>query len=186
MRTIVSFDVGIRNLAYCVLEVDAEHSRVSIDKWSVVELCEKNQSKKLSLVEICNRLIDALDLCAFDGDMEIVIENQPVLKNPKMKSIQTMLFTYFVLLGCEHITLFSARNKLKAYDGPPVTDITVKSSYTRRKKLSIRYCSYYVQSNDKYSAHFSASKKKDDLADCFMQGISFLKKTHKWDTINLI
>ena len=181
----LSFDVGIRNLAFCLFTYDETTHAVSLDQWNVVELCAKNEGKKMSLCELCRRLIEALDDGSFTSDVHVIIENQPVLKNPKMKSVQTMLFTYFVMLGCKHITLFSARNKLKAYDGPPV-EVTVKSSYLQRKKLSIAYCAHYVKDVEKYASHFNASRKKDDLADCFMQGLSFLTKTRKTSVPKII
>jgi len=55
----------------------------------------------------------------------VVIENQPSLKNPKMKSIQMILYSYFLILGkgignwdkiggyIQSIDFCSASNKLK-------------------------------------------------------------------------
>ena len=52
-------------------------------------------------------------------DVDIIIENQPALKNPIMKSIQMIIFTYFNLRGkidnnsIDKILFLSASNKLK-------------------------------------------------------------------------
>ena len=58
---------------------------------------------------------------------ECIIENQPVLKNPKMKSIQMMVYSYFLINGIcnsdsstEELEMINARNKLKVYDGPEI------------------------------------------------------------------
>ena len=47
----------------------------------------------------------------------IIIENQPVLKNPTMKSIQIMLYSYFLLKNkkMKSIQLVNACNKLKVF-----------------------------------------------------------------------
>ena len=60
----------------------------------------------------------------------VVIENQPSLKNPQMKSIQMILYSYFIILGkavnfgefknIKNIDFCSASNKLKVYDGPKI------------------------------------------------------------------
>ena len=56
----------------------------------------------------------------------MVIENQPALKNPTMKSIQMLLYSYFIIEGvckdpiCQNVQMINARNKLKAYEGPVV------------------------------------------------------------------
>ena len=51
----------------------------------------------------------------------VCIENQPALKNPTMKSIQMILYSYFLMNGSmEDIQMMNARNKLKVYKGPYV------------------------------------------------------------------
>ena len=52
-----------------------------------------------------------------------------------------------------------------------------KSSYRSNKKDGIVYCSRYLDSNPEWSKWMSMmnTPKKDDLADCFLQGIWFLK-----------
>ena len=56
----------------------------------------------------------------------VLIENQPVLKNPTMKSIQMILYSYFLISGVMNhnngmkIHFITASNKLKAYQGPPI------------------------------------------------------------------
>ena len=57
----------------------------------------------------------------------VFIENQPCMKNPTMKSIQIIVYSYFIIKGLqnkdsnkEHIIFQSASNKLKVYKGPPV------------------------------------------------------------------
>jgi len=69
----------------------------------------------------------------------ICIENQPALKNPTMKTIQMLLYSYFLINGYTrddskigNIEMINARNKLKAYNGPKIP-CDIKENYKRNK-----------------------------------------------------
>ena len=74
----------------------------------------------------------------------VVIENQPVLKNPTMKSIQMVLYSYFLIYGITtdksvgKIALFNAE-KINVYTGPK--ELNCKANCTlkeRNYRLNIR------------------------------------------------
>ena len=103
----------------------------------------------------------------------VIIENQIGPLAIRMKTIQGMLVQYFVMSPVEvkHVEFISAANKLKD------CDIKDKSKYSDRKKLGITKCLETITSNSNYSGkldYFNAHKKKDDLADSFLQGLWFL------------
>ena len=109
IKNLISFDIGIRNLAYCIIQYDTESGTCNIQNWDIINLCYEGELvKKISLYNICSRLIDALNEKGIDSDTIVVIENQPVLTNPKMKSIQMMVFTYFIMILLEAIVLSSS------------------------------------------------------------------------------
>ena len=56
------------------------------------------------------------------------------------------------------------------------TTTTKKSSYSKNKKDGIQLCTRYLANNPSLSkwTHVLGTTKKDDLADCFLQGIWFL------------
>ena len=120
-----------------------------------------------------------------DNSIIPIIENQPVLKNPKMKSIQMMVYSYFNLIGVSNIILFSPRHKLDVYNGPDI-ECHLKSKYSKRKFLSIKYTKYMIQNNKEYLNIFNSIKKKDDLADSLLQGLCYLKKLHKFEIVEVI
>jgi len=268
-RTILAWDVGIKNLAYCKLQVDYNEDTMTILDWNIISLtgekikcsrciklatyqytnhenntiyfcathvdkfsldltkdenhiCQKLNTKKvrsctknthmiipntgygwckdhydaeftkyekkykikkfkqescmkakphelvLSLYEKLDFLSDTL---LFDVD-EIVIENQPSLKNPTMKAVSTILFTYFVDRGIyqklndnddpvKDVKFVAPSGKLK------VDDIDQsKLTYKDTKKIAI----YYTRSviNKRNLKFFNEHKKKDDLADAFL------------------
>lgn len=144
---------------------------------------KKITCKNTPLLELGTILIQKLtEIQHIFSDVNIVvIENQPVLKNPTMKSIQIILFSFFIEHGIlldssdiNNIILFSARNKLKLYDGPTV-ECNIKNEYNKRKFLSVEYTKYYVK-NTSFFDFFIKHRKKDDLADSFIQGYYYLFK----------
>ena len=126
---ILSWDVGIYNLCYCILEKNNES--IKIIGWDIVNLVDNEKMKKnrnLLFENIPRKLNEIPQL--LDVDL-VVIENQPSLKNPQMKSIQMILYSYFLILGkvignettksyIDVIDFCSASNKLKVYDGPKI------------------------------------------------------------------
>ena len=185
---IASFDIGIRNLAFCILKTETNTKKsclCSICNWGILPLCEPTEKvKQISLQLICQRMCTQLNKQEdFDGVDMVVLENQPVYMNPKMKSVQMMLFTYFVMNGYD-VKMFSPRDKLSIYTGPEV-ECTLKSKYSRRKYLGIQYCSYILQ-NSTLSEFFALHKKKDDLADSLLQGLLYLKRITKTNRIEII
>ena len=156
----ISIDVGIKNLAYIVYDK-------TIIEWKVIELCSTNASKA-NLIDIGRKLYEALETINYDFD-EVIIENQIGPNAIRMKSLQGMITMYFIGKGCS-ITYWNACNKLKPF-------ITKKITYTERKKLSIQVTraitkEYFSDTLDYFNEH----KKKDDLADCFLQMMDFLSK----------
>jgi hypothetical protein len=72
--------------------------------------------------------------------------------------------------------MINARNKLKAYTGPKI-ECDIKDRYKRTKFLGIEYCKYMIQESkqdDQWIDLFLNSKKKDDLADAYLQGMYVL------------
>lgn len=237
---ICSWDVGIYNLSYCILERDDVTREIRILQWDIVNLVDNESQKKnrpLLFQNIPIKLNAIPELLQVDY---VYIENQPSLKNPQMKSIQMILYSYFLMYGVtdgilvedaegnqvEHkiqgIEFCSASNKLKVYDGPVLTSddlrkprgkakATVTSAkgvvedeeeeataappafdpksksgassikYSDKKKLAIAHASYFLKRQDpSYTTFFQSHKKRDDLADSFLQGIYvFQKVLHK-------
>ncbi len=281
---ICSWDVGIYNLSYCILDQDDISKEIKILKWDIVNLVDNEAQKKnrtLLFQNIPIKLNQIPELLEVDY---VFIENQPVLKNPQMKSIQMILYSYFLFYGItdgiliqksdiegkieeynhkvKAVDFCSASNKLKVYDGPEIAledlkkkrapsnktkpkkskskkkdeekemmnyndmidaldsededyddkyaeimalkaesqntvqsividtdgidktiiDATTQSggsslAYGDKKKLAIAHANYFLKDQEpKYTDFFNSHKKKDDLADSFLQGVYVLKK----------
>jgi hypothetical protein len=117
---------------------------------------------------------------AFDTELKdhlstithIVIENQISPIANRMKTLQGMIAQYFIMHGKTQIAFVSAANKLKGHQDIE-SDL---STYAARKKEGIIVTLKII--NERYAEwvpHFSQHKKKDDLADAFLQGNWYLK-----------
>ena len=119
----------------------------------------------------------------------VVIENQPAFKNPRMKSIASTLYDYYLIRGIidkpttksniTQVKFMSPSNKLKIADeGDTKQLIKAKSTddtkaYKLTKSLGIKYCLDLTTHLPDSQKHFNSHKKKDDLADSFLQGAYF-------------
>ena len=108
----------------------------------------------------------------------IIIENQIGPIANKMKTIQGMLAQYFIMKNNDIIIDFiSATNKLKDFM-PSSTENSEKLDYKQRKKLGIQMCSNFVDNDGRFhlwAAFLHKHQKKDDLSDCFLQGMWYIK-----------
>ncbi len=219
----ISFDVGIKNLAYCILDIESS----KICHWGILNIstdlqcqhihkgkqCDKsakfidennflvcnnhkqikkyqdNKFKKCKkkvnpIFDMGKHIISTLNNEPYLSDIEyVLIENQPALKNPVMKTVQMIVYSYYLTKCLEkdqikNIEMINARNKLKAYQGPDIKcDITDK--YKKNKWLAIKYCEQMIsQENSIFQELFNSSKKKDDLSDSYLQGVYWIQKNH--------
>jgi len=149
---ILSFDVGIVNLAYCIIEKNGNEdpriksnnevvgeSSPTILHWEIIELSKKGNTFSAhiatsGIAELYLTLINQLDQRPHLRDIDIVlIEKQPSF-NPKMRIIAGCLQTYFYIRGVvdkptdkiRSVEFFSPKHKLKCYDGPEL-DISSKN-----------------------------------------------------------
>jgi len=159
---ILSFDIGIKNLAYCLIDTN---DRTILD-WYIIDCSGSNETL---------RVIEELDTLPHILEADIVLlERQPSF-NPKMRTMSTALYVYF-LLRIQHeqnrpikIQFYPAKHKLKC------CDITIehktKCKYRQNKNLGIVHTRHLLKSHNDF---FEKNKKKDDLADCFLQAYSYI------------
>lgn len=131
----------------------------------------------LTLIEIGINMKEMLDELYKNMKIDIVIiENQISPIANRMKTLQGMISQYFIMNDVLNIQFISASNKLKDFSNNKNT------TYSERKKKGIEICEELLINNENLSQHldmFLNSKKKDDLADCFLQGIWYLREKYK-------
>tara|TARA_B100000900_G_scaffold126708_2_gene107035 strand:+ start:23885 stop:24718 length:834 start_codon:yes stop_codon:yes gene_type:complete len=104
----------------------------------------------------------------------VVIENQIGPLAMRMKTLQGMIMQHFIEKNIPLVEEVSASNKLKEFLG------NKKTTYSERKKESIIITRNILNENNylsKWLEVFDKHKKKDDLADSFLQGRWYLKNT---------
>ena len=171
---VVSFDVGIINLAYCIFDSDTS----KILYWEIITTPDHTNYSRLYI-----NVITELDKRPFLLDTDVVlIEKQPSF-NPKMRIISGCLQTYFFIRGVidrpekkiQSVEFFSPKHKLKCYTGP---ELIVKGStkYAQTKKKAVLITEWMLKKNNESIAFndlFQKSKKKDDLSDSYLQAITW-------------
>ena len=148
--------------------------------------------KLINILENKNHLLNA--------DV-VVIENQPSFKNPRMKSISALLYDYYIIRGVidkertnsniKRVKFMSPSNKIKlASDGETQQIVKLKSSekasdeskaYKLTKSLAVKYTQDLLKHLPEWLKHFNSYKKKDDLADAFLQGAYYFEMNVKAD-----
>ena len=141
------------------------------------EIVEKNASK-LDLLSIGKNMKQKFDrIFLQEGKIDhVIIENQIA---DRMKTVQGMVLQYFLMNDMtENIEFISASNKLK--DDEMMTPATsTTTTYGERKKMGITKCLEMLRNNPFFMNQvefFINHQKKDDLADCFLQGMWFIRK----------
>ena len=163
MSLLLSIDVGIKNLAMCLMNRET----LEIVEWDVSGVPPQHQDG----IFPCMR--DHLNDKPWVLQADIVlIEKQPP-KNRVMGTVQNFLHAYFVINHKETI-IYDARHKVPDVCGPG------KAMYAKRKKVAIERTHEHLKTpqgvNAKWLEMFEGSRKKDDLADTFLQGKSYIHR----------
>jgi hypothetical protein len=177
---------------YCSTHAKSEYKK--LEKSLELKIYKKQAVRDINLDELRLKLIRTLD----DKPLlltatQVLIENQPSLKNPRMKSISSTIYDFYLIRGIvdKEITkseinlvkYMCPSNKLKlASDGDSQKLVKLKGqeakTYKLTKALGIKYCAELISSNkevkEKWLDHFNSYKKKDDMADSFLQGIYYV------------
>lgn len=111
----------------------------------------------------------------------VIVENQIGPKAMRMKTLQGMIMQHFIERDIPLVEEISASNKLKEFLG------NTKTTYAERKKESIKITQQIINESNfliKWLEPFNKHKKKDDMADSFLQGRWYLKNTIFKEKIN--
>ena len=101
----------------------------------------------------------------------VLIENQIGPIALRMKCLQGMIMQHLIENDVTNIIEVSSGNKLKDFlDGK-------KTTYSERKKIGIKVTRDLLEKKNElhgWREEFNKNKKRDDLADCFLQGLWYI------------
>ena len=147
----------------------------------------RKKTQEIGLVEIGRKMTELLSQqIHLEGITHVLIENQISPIATRMKTIQGMLTQYFILrLPDVPIEFVSSHNKLKVFSSLGETQVipaisatpSITQSYADNKKKSIKGVieEVFPYLSIEQQTFFHQHKKKDDLADCLLQGLWFVK-----------
>ena len=169
-QKILAIDVGIKNLAICVLENN------KILSWKVINVGYGN--------DICKTLITEFnDLYEVFKDSIVLIERQ---MTRKMTNIQCYIEMYFRMKEFTDVIIYSPSYKLsgtgKEHSGGG------KKKYSARKQAAIELSKEWLDKNTQegwVGDLWKATKKKDDLSDTLCMAVSYIKNPVK-DHTNIL
>ena len=147
----------------------------------------KIKAGDVDLIDIGIRMKEELNKYPFENIDHVVIENQLSPLASRMKTIQGMLAQYFIMkYENANIHFVSSANKLKQFEVDKPKNNRNESqnkgevqnpNYKEHKKDGIFYTNQILNQNTNFEVwkQKMETKKKDDLADCFLQGLWFFK-----------
>lgn len=175
---------------YCVKHFD-KIKKEYISSNTPKKIKSQNSNYK-SIGNLSNFLFSKLDVLKDDFLTvdEVLIENQPSLINPTMKTISSLLYAYFTLRGIidrniniqskiTSVNFISPQNKLKLDKNTTNTtlnkeDLKKREEYILTKDLGKKYCRCLINEKPEYLTILNSHKKSDDLCDSFLQGFYYL------------
>jgi hypothetical protein len=194
----ISFDIGIKNLAMCILK--KTDSGINILDWRIISLADKKKDIK-GIDDISERIY--LELDNVIGNLKeleinnidyVLIENQPSNLNGIMKTIQYIIYCYFSLLKywdkmIDNVVLVNASLKTKTHDYKPEIQVKMdetqntknvkgfrRDKYKMNKQTSIEICKNYIKDDVHLCEIFDNNKKKDDLSDACLQAVAYIRQ----------
>tara|TARA_B110000879_G_scaffold18764_1_gene22763 strand:+ start:874 stop:1818 length:945 start_codon:yes stop_codon:yes gene_type:complete len=170
-----------------VLELVLEYYKQKC--FEVVANKKKRTAGETDLISVGRKMKEQLN--NLDNIINIdhaIIENQISPIATRMKTVQGMLAQYFIMMNDNtNIQFVSSSHKLKQFSefnlekreqDESVTDSTrTNPNYKKHKLDGVYYCSRMIDANEQMIEWKESlnTKKKDDLADSFLQGIWYLK-----------
>lgn len=183
---VVSFDIGKVNMSYCIVEVDntVPNRPLTIKDWNRKNLCESLAEPTLE--EISSNCVSWLKEVFTTNKIRdnkntwVLVERQRPI-NPDAFGLAYTVFTFFMSkYNTVNVSFVSAKSK-------PISEVGSK-----RKRASVEATKNYLDGlvsntmNMKWIVWFQQQKKKDDIADSFIQIVGNMKGIviHEQETIN--
>jgi hypothetical protein len=172
---IVSFDIGIKNLAWCVFEPTI--NPLTFVSGGVTSIC--NTKKRTTALLVQNFVKWLQNEGPKITKDTVVLCEQQLGRASVNKNLSMALLSYCTIMGavCKFVTSNNKFTGLPDFLFPSCVDKTsiCDQSYAKRKQASV-----YIMLHTKITKAVEIAnklKKKDDFADAFCQAVFYLYKT---------
>ena len=181
---LISFDIGIKNMAYCFAYIDnSNNNQLVLKNLNKIDLDISKKANTQTIIETTIEFLEnlihnelQLDPCV---PLVILIESQ---MTSIMKCIQTTIHTFFKCIGKYEgyqINTFSLSPKHKLsfmenYKGD--------NNYKNNKINAISFTKELLENKYKcpdFLDVYNSTKKKDDISDAFLMVIYFYENKYK-------
>lgn len=188
---VLSWDCGLSNLAYCLLEdVNTAENEVKIRMWENFSL------NTLNISDAVDNLVTALDERPWMLQVDHICIESQLQVNTTMKALSHCIQTYFLTKSRSVPVNNTDGTTLTTKIGPKVHFVAPQSKFkvcsvpepapggpghNRNKKVAIAMAKKMLtKEKDRTSLEYiNSHKKQDDLADSFLQGVYFLRSLRK-------
>jgi len=168
----ISFDIGLRNLAVCKLDVNAETKIFDVSYWKVMSAVSEDLNvNKTSIEDLCPMFSSLIEehLHEWTTDISVAyIESQPM---GRTRNLKTKVLSHIL-----QVALLRAKPDLRVQFIHPtlkLKDMVGPRDYRKNKKHAILKTEELLDSeyckNESLKDIFVGTKR-DDLADAFLQG----------------
>lgn len=156
-----------------------------------IVVAKSKNANQIHLVEIGKRIKAQFDAVFANCEpTHVILENQISPIAGRMNTIQGMVAQYFIMRDANDrlaIDFISSSGKLKGFSDRVQPDDKVQpavkaqdtNTYKDHKRDGIAFCHQFMAANAGLATFrhiIETAPKKDDLADCFLQGIYYLKR----------
>ena len=179
---VLSFDIGIKNMAYCVAEGSDWKSFKVID-WKLASL---TGGRNVDLLLSLDKVLRNIPMDNFDS---VVIEQQPFCRNSIQLSCQLLAYSIFMHYHRwrKPVSFQQPQLKFKAGNSSNFNQLTrtkPSSNYTQRKVYTVLFVQNLISNRtDSFTEDqvtlFKNARKQDDLADSLMIALYSLQNPPK-------
>ena len=182
-KQIISFDIGIKNMAYCIMQINEDKS-IFFKHLEVVNLNANKNIQNIidATIEFLDEIINNNLKIDINIPLIVLIESQ---MTSIMRCIQTTINTYFKLIekyeGMQITTKYlSAKHKLSILNNYDIQLDNKKepiNKYKKNKLDSINFTKWLLENkynNNIFLNYFNSIKKKDDVSDAFLMCVYYI------------
>lgn len=170
------------NLGWLCEKHYCQNLKKQITKHKMCKIQNNNANHESTFI-LATNLYNELEMRNLANDInEVLIENQPSLKNPIMKNIASLLYGYFIFKKIKSVRFISPLNKMKI--NPEIsTEILSKcqnKAETKKatKELGITFAKVLLYNTTFMKLIDKYEDKQDDLCDAFLQCYHYIYKNN--------